>query len=223
MARTSDLSSRLRRMIVERGYGHNERLPSERALSSNLGVTRNQLRRALDRLESAGLVWRHVGRGTFVGSRPVLNIAEMEYLRSIATPAQVSEARLAMEPNLAFLAALHGTEAQIDRIRDRIDDCVAAADWRGYEAADNSLHLEIARATQNKLLVFLFETLNTVRRTVVWSQKRATQRPPRDYASFREHGAILDAIVAREAGPAAEAMRIHLSAVYDRVLPTLAP
>lgn len=223
MAKTSDLSGLLRAMIVGRGYGHNERLPSERALSATLGVTRNQLRRALDELEAGGLVWRHVGRGTFVGARPVLNIAEMDYLQSIVTPGQVIEARLAIEPILASLAALHGTEAQIARIRGRIDDCVSAADWRGYEAADNGLHLEIARATQNKLLIFLFETLNTVRRTVVWNQKRATQRPPRDYGSFREHAAILDAIVARAPGSAAEAMRVHLSAVYARVLPTLAP
>ncbi|WP_299822481.1 FCD domain-containing protein [uncultured Jannaschia sp.] len=223
MARTSDLSGRLRAMIVERGYGHNAQLPPERELSATLGVTRNQLRRPLDALEAAGLVWRHVGRGTFVGARPVLNIAETEYLRSITTPAQVIEARLAIEPNLASLAALHATDAQIERIGGRIDECIAAADWRGYEAADNSLHLEIARATQNKLLVFLFETLNTVRRTVVWSQRRATQRPPRDYASFREHRIILDAITAGEAGLAAEAMRVHLTAVYERVLPMLKP
>ena len=97
----------------------------------------------------------------------------------------------------------------------------AAADWRSYEAWDSNLHHAVAKATHNKLLVFLFDTLNVVRRSIVWGQRRTTQRPPPDHPSFAQHDAIADAIEARDPEAAAELMRHHLSSVRDRVLPTL--
>ena len=47
------------------------------------------------------------GAGTFIGARPVLNLADVAYLGELASPAQVIVARLAIEPELARLAAVH--------------------------------------------------------------------------------------------------------------------
>ena len=80
-----------------------------------------------------------------------------------------------------------------------------------------NLHRAIALATQNKLLINLFETLNLVRRATVWEQARATNGPSSDYISFREHDAIVQAIVKRDADNAAITMRNHLSTVRDRL------
>ena len=218
---TTGLAERIRRYTVEHGFAHNDRLPPERRLSAAFGVSRAELRKALATLEADGLIWRHVGRGTFIGARPVHNLDDVAFLGQLASPAQVLEARLAIEPELARLAALHGVRADFDAIRACAERGRAAADWRSYEAWDNKLHHAVAKATKNKLLIFLFDTLNVVRRSIVWSQERSTLRPPADHQSFDQHDAIVAALEAHDPAAAAALMRDHLRSVRDRVLPTL--
>ena len=215
------LADDLRQLIAQKGFNHNDRLPSERALCKEFGVTRGDLRKALRLLEEDGLIWRHVGRGTFIGARPVLNLADVNYLGELASPAQVIVARLAIEPELARLAALHGSRADFDDIAGWSRRCRTAPDWRSYEAADNNLHHAVARATHNKLLVYLFDTLNVVRRSTVWGQRRISPLPPRDHFAFDQHDILVQAIAARDAEQAAAHMRNHLLSVRDRVLPAL--
>lgn len=215
------LEQRLRDYIAAEGFDHNERLPPERSLAAAFGVGRAPLRRALAALEREGLIWRHVGRGTFIGARPVLNMDDVAYLGGLVSPAQVMEARLALEPELARIAAVRATPADIEALRVRSRRCVEAGDWRGYEARDNLFHHAVAGAARNKLLMHLFETLNVVRRTIVWSQRRETQRPPADHFSFAQHEAIVEAIARRDAAEAAAAMRAHIATVREKVLPAL--
>ncbi len=221
MQNGAELSERIRRYITDSGFGHNDRLPPERELAHSFGATRAQLRRALAALEADGLIWRHVGRGTFIGARPVHNLDDVAFLGQLASPAQVLEARLAIEPELARLATLHGVNADFEQIRDCSRRARTAPDWRSYEAWDNKYHLAVARATHNKLLFHLFETLNVVRRSIVWNQPRTTAAPAADHFSFDQHDAIITAIEAQDPATAATAMRDHLRAVRERVLPTL--
>ncbi|MCV0426029.1 MAG: FCD domain-containing protein [Roseibium sp.] len=206
----------LRTFLRDKEIALNERLPPERELCEELGLSRGKLRKALAQLESEGQIWRHVGRGTFFGPRPVLNLGEVEFLCEKCRPTEVIEARMAMEPQMAKLAALHGTAANFTEMRRCIRLCRSAKDWRVYESWDNNFHQAIAAATCNKLLISLFETLNTVRRSTVWGQLRATRLPPKDHQSFAEHDDIYAAIVDRDAERAAEAMRTHLKSVRDR-------
>lgn len=217
----SPLSDQIRTFITTEGFRHNDRLPPERVLAAQFNASRGDLRKALSVLEIDGLIWRHVGRGTFVGARPVHNLNDIAYLGELASPVQVIAARLAIEPELARLAAHSGTRADFIAMRACNDRCRNAPDWRSYEAQDNNLHAIIAKATQNKLLIYLFETLNVVRRSTVWGQSRITKLPAPNYCSFGEHEAICAAIEARNADLAASHMREHLISVRDRVLPTL--
>lgn len=220
-AKSPDLPERIREFIRRDGYGHNDKLPPERTLSDLLQVSRAELRRGLSVLEADGVIWRHVGRGTFIGARPVLNLADVAYLKDLVNSDQVVSVRLIIEPETARLAARDASLPDIERIRSYALRCREAADWRGYEAWDNNLHHAIAMATRNKLLIYLFETLNVVRRSMVWSQRRASERPPRDYESFGEHDAIVGAVANHREDEAGAAMRRHLSSVYSRILPTL--
>jgi len=215
------LTERLRRHIQDGGYEHNQRLPPERELCGDFGVSRGELRKSLAELESDGLIWRHVGRGTFIGARPVINMDDVAYLEQLARPIKVIEARMAIEPELARLSAAHGTKADFDDMALCARRCREAKDWRTYEAWDNKFHLAIAKATHNKVLFHLFETLNVVRRSIVWGQLRASKAPPRNHPSFAEHDAIIAAISSRDAITAASLMRAHLKSVRDRVLPAL--
>lgn len=221
MAKTEFLVQRIRQMIASDGYVHNDRLPPEREMCAMLGVTRNQLRSALARLESRGLIWRHVGRGTFVGERPVLNLEDVSYLRDQVTPSQVATVRLAIEPELARLAALHSAPADREELRTCAERCREVPDWRSYEAWDNKFHFAVARSAKNKLFLYYFETLNVVRRSMVWGQPRTTPKPAKNYSSFLEHDLIVQAIEKNDGEGAAQLMREHLHSVYGRILPSL--
>lgn len=221
MSKTELLVLRVRQIIDADGYAHNDRLPPERRMCTTLGVTRNQLRRALSELEGQGLIWRHVGRGTFVGARPVLNLDDVTYLRDQVKPEQVVSVRFTIEPEMARLAAVYSKKADHDQIQICAERCRNALDWRGYEAWDNKLHHAIARASQNKLYIYYFETLNVVRRSMVWGQPRTSLRPAQDYTSFLEHDLIVQAILSHDSDRAARAMRAHLRSVYERILPSV--
>ncbi len=219
MIRMDELSHRLRDLIDSAGYRLNDRIPPERELCERLGTTRNQLRKALADLEAQGHIWRHVGRGTFVGARPVLNLKDVTYLRDQIKPEQVVAVRMNIEPELSRLAALHASRSDFEQMKLCATRCQNADDWRTYEAWDNNLHHAIARATRNQLYLYFFETLNSVRRSIVWGQPRETRGPTANYSSFREHEEVLAAITARDGETAAEAMRLHLRSVYSRLLP----
>jgi len=211
----------LKAYLADKQLALNERLPAERILSLELGVSRSQLRKALAALEAEGRIWRHVGRGTYIGPRPISNLRDVEFLTNQTSPMEVMEARLAVEPQLARLAAMHGTASNFAELRRCNRRCRTASEWRGYEAWDNNFHQAIASATYNKLLISLFDTLNIVRRSTVWGQLRSTQLPRSDHKSFGEHDAIYAAIAGRNPELAAECMRTHLRTVRDRILSSL--
>lgn len=211
----------LRNFLMEQAITLNSRLPAERELCAKLGLSRGILRKGLAVLEAEGQIWRHVGRGTYVGPKPVLNLSDIEFLSSQTSPTAVMEARMALEPQLARMASMHGTEANFAEMHRCIRRCKAARGWRIYEAWDNNFHQTIASATHNKLLMSLFDTMNAVRRSVVWTQLRQTKFPPANHASFQEHDAIYAAIVGRNPDQAAECMRNHLKTVNDRILSSM--
>jgi DNA-binding FadR family transcriptional regulator len=220
MTRTSVLEPllRLRGYLSEQPLALNDRLPPERELCVQLGLTRATLRKAMGVLESEGQVWRQVGRGTFIGARPVLNLAEVQYLSGISSPSQIIDARLAIEPELARLAALRGVNADLTELRLCERRCREAKSWRVFESWDNRFHYAIAAATKNRLLMTLFETLNAVRRSQVWQTIRHESAPPRDYSTFAQHEAIYVAISSRDGFAAGEAMRVHLTSIRERLV-----
>jgi len=214
-AETSTLTM-LREFLADQEIALNGRLPPERQLCAELGLTRGRLRKAMAVLEAEGQVWRHVGRGTFFGPRPIMNLTDIEYLNAHSRPTEVMEARMAIEPQLAKLAAVHGTPSHFTELRRCIKLCKSAGEWRVYESWDNNFHQAVAKATCNKLLISLFDTLNIVRRSTVWGQLRSTKLPPANHASFEEHDAIYEAIAARDAEAASDRMREHLRTVRTR-------
>ena len=103
------------------------RLPPERTLAQTLNLSRPELRKALAVLESEGRINRHVGRGTFVTNPPdfIQTPASLAALTERTGPHDAMMARIALEPELAQLAALHATPLQISRAQ------ALSADIRG--------------------------------------------------------------------------------------------
>jgi len=217
-SRSAETLVLLRAFLAEQALALNDRLPPERDLCVKLGITRATLRRAMSVLESEGQVWRQVGRGTFIGARSVLNLAEVKYLSSISSPVQIIDARLSIEPELARVAAVRWTTADMSELKLCERRCREAKGWQVFEAWDNRFHYAVAAATKNKLLMTLFETLNAVRRSQVWRTMRIGTEPPPLHTTFAEHDAIYQAILRHDAPAAAERMREHLESVRSRLI-----
>ncbi|NDV85315.1 FCD domain-containing protein [Aurantimonas aggregata] len=209
----------LRAWLAQRELPGNSRLPPERELAEIVGVSRGDLRKALATLEADGLLWRHVGKGTFTGARPTTEIDSIAVIANQTSPAEVMRARLVLEPELAREAALHATADDIRAMRLCTDGGRAAETWRQYENWDNRLHRTIAEAGRNALLLSVFDTINAVRRTVVWGRLRNDKLlPPADHHSFGDHDAIVEAIENRDLSAAASLMRTHLQRVQANLI-----
>lgn len=211
--------TQLKAYLAQQDLPANARLPPERELCEILGVPRGELRKALAILEDDGELWRHVGKGTFVGSRPVDEIGTVAGVANQSNPADVMRTRLLIEPEIAREAALHATLDDIREMRACIRASMQAQTWRQYENWDNRLHRAIADATHSPLLLALFDTLNAVRRAVVWGRLRQGKaRPPDNHHSFDEHLAIVAAIETRDLDAASKAMHQHLRSVRRKLL-----
>lgn len=218
---TADPVALLRRFITERGYERGGKLPPERHLSDELGLSRATLRKALDALERDGLIWRHVGKGTFVSDGTAAARAPsgaMVELGRQLTPFRMMRARLAIEPAIAREAAVNASGETLQKMQRAVERAKAATTWNEYETQDDIFHRSVAEASDNLLLLALFDQLNDVRRAVAWgSVTRESARPSPDHSSFAEHDAIAAAIASRDASAAYEAMRKHLGSVARRL------
>ncbi|MDO5620339.1 MAG: FadR/GntR family transcriptional regulator [Paracoccus sp. (in: a-proteobacteria)] len=197
------------------------RLPTERELAERLGKGRRAIRRALEVLEAEGLIWRKHGSGTYIGPRPALPPASRPLAQSLpASPASLMhmiEARLALEPGLARLAALRHAPEQMRRMRTYADRIASAEDIDGADLWDSALHREIAGTTGNPILLALFDQINGwrydegMRRIRLRARRHAGTISP----VIDEHRILLDAIASGEGNAAATAMRSHLTSLQQ--------
>ena len=152
----SDPRGRLDDILAEARHADDHRLPTERRLTQLLGIKRGPLRRLLSELEAEGKIWRHVGRGTFAGERPVHADVDLKIVCEHSSPAEVLEARTAIEPQLAALAAVRASAKEIAELSQLAKKCASAPNFDVYEKLDERFHGGIARASGNRTLIALF-------------------------------------------------------------------
>ncbi|GAA0322614.1 FCD domain-containing protein [Sphingomonas oligophenolica] len=216
-----ELLDAIRAWLTEFRRGSARRLPAERELAAVFSVSRAELRKALTVIEQEGQIRRHVGRGTFIVPRPGDSAATTEGVAKRTSPMAAMEARAAVEPELARLAALNATSTDFAAMRALAEEMRTAATWSDYAELDWQFHNRLAEATGNVLLIEIQRLLNGVRRHVVWGNlRKGDGAPPPDYHSFREHEEILSAIEAREGDRAMRAMRGHLEKTRQQLIET---
>lgn len=203
---------------IESGrYPAGARLPGERDLADEHGVSRPTIREAMIALEIRGLVEARHGSGIYVTQRapeqadaPELDVGAFELI----------EARVLFEGEAAALAAAvidAAALAELDAVLEHMAACPSGAP-EAY-AADRRFHLLIADATGNTLVRSAIETLWNVRERSpmcihMFDQARHEGVSPR----VEEHRLILDALSARDPARARQTMQDHLRRVTDDVL-----
>ena len=216
-------------LILERtaagSSGPGSRLPTERQLADELGVTRTMVRHALGLLEARGLVSREVGRGTFLragAARPAPARGDRDPGRSEDVgPADVMAARRLIEPQVLPLVIAWATARDFDEMRRCLDGGARAQSYDEFEIWDFALHHAIVAASRNPLLVAMYEEVERARKGALWgSLKRRNDSRERRIAYHGDHEQLVDALGSRELERAVAVMDAHLARVEANLLGT---
>lgn len=220
-----DKASALRAVIIENlqsgAWPAGHRLPTERALSEQFGISRSTVRRTLADLKVEGLISQRVGSGTYANPPSVLAQAEGLLRTEVlsTSPAELMAARLVLEPAIAALVVQHGSPADFAAMQDACARAEAADSFEAFEIWDAKLHELMAMATHNLFIEKVFALMTAARSQATWGAlKRRSLTPERRQAYQVEHREIVDALHDRDAERAMEAVRRHLLHVRDNLL-----
>jgi DNA-binding FadR family transcriptional regulator len=217
---SAEFALRQMRSFIEQGHFETEgRLPPERELAAQLRVGRSTLRKALEILEAEGEIWRHVGQGTFVGRRSSKLQVETFLSLTKVSPKELLDARLVLEPAIAAAAAVTAQPPDIAYMKMAAEKRENTKQPEAYNLWDHQLHLAIAEATRNPIMVALLEQLNSLRRAPTWtSYKKDRMKEPFYSLSKQQHREIIAAIEQHDAARAFRAMKNHIVGVHEGFL-----
>ncbi|MGV1050168.1 MAG: FadR/GntR family transcriptional regulator [Solirubrobacterales bacterium] len=211
----------LRRAIELGRFLPGDRLPPERELAVQLGVSRVTLRSALGELEAVELlkrVRRGSGGGALVIAAPTAAVTDAGYRALREELEEIFEFRLACEGAAAELAAERRDETKLERIEQAIAALSSELTAAQFRAADNEFHLAIADAAGNRRLrravedarAAMFGPLDSIRFEVVLP------------STVEHHRRILDAIAARDRHSSRTSMVDHIREAQREMLVALA-
>jgi DNA-binding FadR family transcriptional regulator len=210
--KATDITTILRDRIEEGVWRTDDALPNERLLAQEFGVARNTVRNALQSLEAEDLISREVGRGTIVKQRTSDELRRVLERISGASPLDILNLRLIIEPQVAASAAIHATARDIASIEEANSLAEASHELVPFEKWDNDFHARIHNATHNEFLIDFFKLLVVVRyRTPMMAIRERAFTEERRLEYCQQHAQIMVALKSRNAQGAGEAMRLHLA------------
>ncbi|MEI9401710.1 FadR/GntR family transcriptional regulator [Mesorhizobium argentiipisi] len=214
------VASSISREIAQGRLKPGDQLPTEQALATTFGVSRNVVREAIARLRSEGRIWSQQGRGAFVADATNATVLTIDYetLQRADSFRNLFELRGMLEVQIAALAATRRSDADIVAMEQALDG-MRTAPYGSVAWLKNDLgfHRAVAEATQNpymgQFLVFVSER---VRESILAA---GNQQKSDDMArtTLGEHERILAAIKAGDAKGASAAMTRHLAGAAARV------
>jgi DNA-binding FadR family transcriptional regulator len=234
--RSREVGKALRRYVLGRiasGQLHaGDKLPTERELVELFGGGRSTVRRSLGELEKEGVIGREVGRGTFVkksaatlavkphfagralstiGPQDVPTVPDLPSISRLASPSDVMELRLMMEPSVVDLAVSRASQAEIDTMYECLEQARKSQTLEEFEHWDDMLHRSFAAASRNPLFTAVYAMVGAVRLEAQWGElKRRTLTDEMKTKHFDEHVRIVDAVRGRDARAARAEMQQHL-------------
>lgn len=152
---TTIITQNIRQMIIAQNMKPGDRLPSEAELMSIFSVSRSTIRECMKLLNAQNIVEIHRGKGTFVSSRTGIgkDPLGLNFINSEGLLDQLLEARLIIEPQIAFIAAQKATEENIQDLREVVERMqqVKRPEEENRDM-DIDFHTLVARCTQNDIL-----------------------------------------------------------------------
>ncbi len=215
----AEIARSLQQRIDAGEWADGRQVPPERDLAADFGVARNTIRRAMDMLRDQGTISRHVGRGTFVASGAKHSLSEIVAGMEGASPADMMELRLLLEPLSSANAAINASAAQLAGIEEAHREANAATDIMTFEQWDSALHHRIFACSRNELLRGIYDLLHVLRNQSPWfDMKKRSFSEERRQNYCRQHDAIVTAILNRDPEAARAATLAHLKTVEANLL-----
>ncbi len=201
----------VRRLIEKGELKPGDRLPSERELAQELGVSRPSVRSGLEALEAMGVVLSRRGAGTFIADGPPnLGTEPLSLLASLHrfTPNEMFEARQVLEVGVAGLAARHATPEQLATMAEEVTEMFASIeDSTAFLVHDVRFHRAIGVGSGNRVLAALRERVSAQ----FYELRKETVRHARGLReSVEMHRRIYRAIRSKDVEEAQAAMTEHL-------------
>jgi len=213
------IAEQLRSLMAGGEFRPGSRLPAERDLARQLGVSRPSVREALIALEVEGVVDVRTGSGIYV-VQPGARNGATEAAREPAEwgPLELMRARELVEGEVAALAARNARKAQITAISDALARMREQA-ARGIvpREGDEAFHSAVAQGCGNEVLRDTVHGYWQARGGALFERLGDYFENPASWkAALVEHAAVLDAIRAHDAPAARVAMQSHLKKAYNR-------
>ena len=208
---TEQVVSHVRALIEQGSLKPGDRLPPERELALQIGVSRPSVRAGLQALSAMGVVTARHGAGTFItAGPPMLATGPLSFLAALHgfTGREMFEARRVLEVGAIGLAAQNTTGEHLATIAEEMAGMFAALDDpQAFLVHDIKFHRAIARAARNPILSSLIEMVSAM----FYERRRRNVGAPRDLREAAEmHRLIYQALRDRDPAAAQAAMSEHL-------------
>ncbi len=156
------------------------RLPAERHLAHEFGVTRNTIRSALDFLEERNAISRRAGSGNFIHETVLeaeasgfSDLAQSSFVAENTGPQKLQAVSGIFEPELVRQAVVHTTPKNLDALRKIVERMeLIHANAKNFVQCEESFCLQLARGTENPLLIAIYQLITDVRRLSNWKTQR---------------------------------------------------
>jgi GntR family transcriptional repressor for pyruvate dehydrogenase complex len=209
-----EIADRIRMLILDATFPPGRPLAPERVLAKRFGVSRGSVRDAFRLLETIGLLETRHGQGTFPRELTVDRlvaplVSVLAYRRDLQE--ELMDVRRMFEPAVASVAAARVTDEDLAAL-ERILDTQRRKRKTGQSAIleDTAFPAVLARATRNRVLMSIMETLNDL---LVESRRLTLKQKGRPERSIKGHEAVIAALRRRDGDEAARAMRQHIDEI----------
>ncbi|TMM56737.1 FadR family transcriptional regulator [Maribacter algarum] len=213
----TDIITKIRDLMNYKNLEPGDKLPSERMLSEKFGVSRSNVREAIQKLEFYGLLTSKPQSGTFVADiGQVAMNGMMEYILRLEEPdfKSLVETRILLELKTVRLAALRRTEEDLIQLKKALEAYAEKVE-NGEDAVQEDLlfHLAIAKASGNStmntfMLIITPEIITKFEEHHVCDKGLA-------FSGIKEHQDIYDAIKDQKPKLAKEKMKVHFKTLYQ--------
>lgn len=214
----------LRKHLADGRYQLGERMPPEREIAEQLGVSRTIVREALIMLELEGLIEVRKGSGVYIIAFPTDSVSsafiQNKSLNDNVGPFEILQARQLLESNIAEFAAMKATPQDIQAMKLALKTERNDLIYGVSEQGDMEFHLAIANATHNSMLIELFNQAWSWRNNNPMWQQLHSRIENTNYRQewLEDHRGILNAMVRKDPLMAKKAMWQHLENVKQTLM-----